>query len=197
VSAAANAASTLITECDACRDMAASCSAKMQRGLSQPIIKSPAAMEDEKKFAEQMLGATFEFAKLAISSLILLNAGAATALLAFIGSHGNTVAPTRCALLAFTTGAGVGGFASMLAYLGQRLDWAVASGRRKDVHASNILLWAALICVLGGYLLFFVGCVVATRGMNITENDKRTMTQSTPSPARCSALPSLMQRGGR
>ena len=65
-------------------------------------------LEEQKKFAEQMLGATFEFAKLAISSLIVLNAGAATALLAFIGTHGVTASAGH-ALFSFALGAGLGG----------------------------------------------------------------------------------------
>jgi hypothetical protein len=118
-------------------------------------------MEDQKKFAEQMLGATFEFAKLAISSLILLNAGAATALLAFIGSHHEATVPASLALLSFAVGAGLGGIGSVSAYVGQRLDWELATGRRNSRFATDVFVRLAIACVLVGYVFFFVGCVMA------------------------------------
>jgi hypothetical protein len=135
-------------------------------------------MEDEKKFAEQMLGATFEFAKLAVSSLILLNAGAATAVLAFLGTHGEALAHGKLSVLFFTFGAGLGGVASALAYLGQRGDWEVATGRRKKTRWVSGLIWAAIACLTFGYALFFVGSGVAATA--IARFDKSNSTVATP-----------------
>jgi hypothetical protein len=123
-------------------------------------------MEDEKKFAVQMLGATFEFAKLAISSLIHLNAGAATALLVFIGNHSDIVAPANYALLLFAIGAGLGGASSILGYLGQRCDWEVTTGRRASNRLSDVLVGAAFVCVIIGYALFFAGCICVAMGIH-------------------------------
>jgi len=43
------------------------------------------------KFAEQMLGATFDFARLALSNAILINGAAATALMAFLTNRSGEI----------------------------------------------------------------------------------------------------------
>jgi hypothetical protein len=113
-----------------------------------------------------MLTATFEFAKLAVSSLIILNGAAATALLAFIGSRGVIGGSSRSALLAFALGAGFGGVSSALAYFGQRLDWNSASGRRSYSRAVPYFIGSAITLVIFGYAMFFTGRAFANRAVN-------------------------------
>lgn len=121
--------------------------------------------EDSRKFSEQMLGATFDFAKLAVTSLILLSGAAATALLAFIGTHTAVGKQAWIAVTAFAVGAWLGGMSSVLAYTGQRLDWEIASGRRTDSRFIAPVFWTAYVFVGVGYLLFVVGCIAASSAL--------------------------------
>jgi hypothetical protein len=123
--------------------------------------------EDPQKFTEQMLAATFDFARLALSSLILLNSGAATAALAFIGAHGRIIALLPYALGAFALGAASGAVSALLAYFGQRANWeAIRTNPAGPMTTANIFLRTAAVCAVLGYLLFVGGCVLATIGLN-------------------------------
>lgn len=123
--------------------------------------------EDPKKFTEQMLAATFEFAKLALTTLVLLNSGAATAVLAFMGAHRSIVALIPEAASAFAFGAALGGISALFAYFGQRANWeAIREDPEAPLTAANFWFTTALVCTVLGYVLFFFGCVIATVALN-------------------------------
>ena len=143
--------------------------------------------EDPGKFSGQMLGATFDYAKLALSSLILLSGAAATALLAFIGTHGGIGPAGWLALLCFAIGAWLGGVASVLAYFVQRLDWEIASGRRTRSRLITPLFTAACVSIVLGYVLFAVGSVTGGHALRVVG----TPTQSVVAAPVQHAAPSL------
>ena len=117
------------------------------------------------KFAEQMLDATFSFARLALSNAILINGAAATALIAFLAN--NTTASTGHynAVLRFAFGAGLGGVACMLAYVGQRCDWERATNPPGSPKLTNALITSALVAGSVSYILFFYGCLAAASSL--------------------------------
>ncbi|MEP7245439.1 MAG: hypothetical protein ABI885_17440 [Gammaproteobacteria bacterium] len=113
-----------------------------------------------------MLEATFEFAKLALSNAILINGGAAAALIAFFADGTRkTSAGLYYAILGFAIGAGVGGLASILAYFGQRLDWAQATNRPYSPGLLKAALITAMLFGVFAYVLFFAGCFAAASSL--------------------------------
>jgi hypothetical protein len=113
-------------------------------------------MGDHNPFTDRMLEETFAFARLALSNAILLNGVAATAVAAYLAQLHDAHLPAgfRNAIFRFAVGAGLGGVASMLAYLGQRLDWDSSVGRNRG-HVTGIVIWLALISGASAYGLFF------------------------------------------
>jgi hypothetical protein len=140
----------------------------------------PGSTDGDEKFSGQMLEATFGFARLALGNLILLNGAAAAAFLAFLGARGGNITPlAKHALLAFALGAAFGGFASMLAYFGQRFDWEQTTNRRKWPRTTNVLIYAVAICAVTGYLLFPIGCLNALNTIDLP-SDRAHVTMAIP-----------------
>jgi hypothetical protein len=120
-------------------------------------------------FADQMLKATFGFARLALSNAILINGAAATALMAFLATRSVGGIPVGFynAVLRFAVGAGLGGAASMLAYIGQRLDWERAARPPGNHRATVAVISVAMLAGASAYLLFFSGCFAAAGALNV------------------------------
>lgn len=98
-------------------------------------------------FQEQMLDQTFEMSRLALNNAVLLNGAAASALLAFLGLAAPPARePLTTAVIWFGCGAGLGGSASVVAYLGQRCNWEYSKdeAQRKKLESGRRL--AALAC---------------------------------------------------
>ena len=101
----------------------------------------------------------------ALKSAILINGGAAVAILAFVGSIWEksialcTVIYLLVAMGLFTVGVLLGAVASGLTYLAQR---AYAQEREKGGNRLNV---AIISCVVVAYVLFLVGSLVASIGI--------------------------------
>jgi hypothetical protein len=114
------------------------------------------------QFSDRMLEETFEFARLAVNSAILLNGAAATALLAFGAQRpeGLTHA-VGTALVCFAFGASLGGITALFAYFGQRCNWEHSkgtAGKRGWGAAASALLTVAILTCLASYAAFALGC---------------------------------------
>lgn len=112
----------------------------------------------------EMFKSVIEAGQTALKSAILINGGAAAALLAFLGNLLTKEAPTGInfpiatishAMLIFVIGVGLAGLASGFRYLTQ---WIGSRGHRKTGLAFNI---AAIVCGLASFFLFFWGGVEA------------------------------------
>jgi hypothetical protein len=123
---------------------------------------APMKTNDHDNFARQMLEATFAYSRLALNNVILLNGAGAVAFLAFLGArHDRVGSPAQHALIEFATGAALGGLASILAYLGQRFDWELATGRSSHGRATGRLIGAATLSGIASYVLFVLACIAA------------------------------------
>ena len=94
-----------------------------------------------------MLDQTFELFRLALNNAVLLNGAAAFTLLPFLGLAARlTRGPLTTAVVWFGCGAGLGGLASVLAYLGQRCNWEYSKNEcaRNWQLAADWLLWPAI-----------------------------------------------------
>lgn len=124
--------------------------------------------EERGQFMDRMLGATFDFARLGLANGILINGGASVALMAFLGtSAASAKKDLRFALLVFSVCTGVGGVASLLAYVGQRIDWERHAYRHqgetaaREQRRANRILGLAFLCGLATYVGFMLGCAIA------------------------------------
>ena len=120
-------------------------------------------------FQEKMLDQTFELSRLALNNAVLLNGAAASALLAFLGLAAPPArGPLTTAVIWFGCGAGLGGLASVLAYLGQRCNWEYSKNeslRRNWKLAADLLLWPATIVCLASFAVFARGAAIAARSL--------------------------------
>ncbi len=117
-------------------------------------------------FHDSMLGATFAYSRLALTQVVLLNGAGATALLAFMSSHGAVAGGVRCAVVLFALGAGLGVFATVLAYFGQRVNWeAVKVNPDARSSKANTIIVVAMLAVLAALVLFIVAVWRASSGL--------------------------------
>ena len=120
------------------------------------------------RFNEQMLEATFGFARVALSNCILLNGAAATALISLLSAQKGPIDyAMHNAILRFAIGAGLGGVASLLAYIGQRLNWEQEAHGRKLRSPISVALCAALAISITACSLFFTGCLAAVTSLQL------------------------------
>lgn len=118
------------------------------------------------KVHDSMLGATFAYSRLALTQVVLLNGAGATALLAFISSHGSVGGGVRCAVVLFALGAGLGVFATVLAYFGQRVNWeAVKVNPDAPSSKANTIIRVAMFAALAALILFIVAVWRASSGL--------------------------------
>ncbi|AHF94055.1 hypothetical protein OPIT5_04090 [Opitutaceae bacterium TAV5] len=105
---------------------------------------------------EQMFASILEYGKRSINAGMIINAGAAVAILSFIGSL--TANPHLSgaqfaeSLLLFTGGVLVSALACGLSYCTQYWYYHYEKGRLGPVFH-----WATIVCVIGAYALFIVG----------------------------------------
>lgn len=103
----------------------------------------------------EVLKAVFLFGGAALKSAILINGGAAVALLAFMGSifigKPDVVKELTCPLMVFTSGVLSAAIASSASYFSQGYY------SRKNESAGNFWRRIAIICVVFSYILFAVG----------------------------------------
>lgn len=108
----------------------------------------------------EMFRSVIEAGQTALRSLILINGGAAVALLAFLGNVLSKEAPKgvqysvaglKLAMLTFVLGVGSAGAATAFRYLTQ---WA---GALRWLRTSHVLNWAAILFGLGSLGAFFWG----------------------------------------
>lgn len=127
----------------------------------------------------ELLKAAFEFAGIAIKSLLLLNGAAAISTLTFIGNstkNGDVDRTLFLPLVLFAAGALAGAFAAGMAYVAQILFFHDASGRTKEIienreagrgrwslRFANLFRVVAAVAVLLGYTLFAFGLWHAAR----------------------------------
>ena len=117
-------------------------------------------------FHDSMLNATFAFARLALSQVVLLNGAGATALLAFMSSHDSVGGGMRCAVVLFAIGAGLGVFATVLAYFGQRCNWESINAKPdKYLRRAFTFILGAMIAALASLVLFVVAVWRASSGI--------------------------------
>jgi hypothetical protein len=129
-------------------------------------------------FQEQMLDQTFELSRLALNNSVLLNGAAASALLAFLGlAAPHAREPLTTAVIWFGSGAALGGWASVLAYVGQRCNWESSKyegkstdqrKRRNWMIPATLLLYSAVIACLAAFTAFVVGAVLAANALPST-----------------------------
>ena len=125
------------------------------------------------------------FSQAAQRNLILVNAGAAVALLTFMGNllaKGSDVSAFIAALTWFCTGVAAGTFTSVLAYITQLL---YGSEDPKRVWWGKISHSGAIVVGMSTLLLFIGGCITSYEGFRSTNgstNERQTMTpKDTPS----------------
>ena len=117
-------------------------------------------------FHDSMLGATFAFARLALSQVVLLNGAGATTLLAFMSSHGSVGSGVRCAVVLFAFGAGLGVIATVIAYVGQRVNWeAIKADPAACSSKADTILCGAMLAALAALVLFIVAVWRASSGI--------------------------------
>jgi hypothetical protein len=131
-------------------------------------------------FQEQMLNQTFELSRLALNNAVLLNGAAATALLAFLGlAAPHAREPLTTAVIWFGSGAGLAGWASVFAYVGQRFNWESSKyddnptdehKRRNWMIAAKVLIYFAAIVCLAAFTAFVVGAVLAGNALPTTHH---------------------------
>ncbi len=117
-------------------------------------------------FGSNMLRATFEFGQLAIKQLVLINGGGAIAILGYLGATASNgaLSPFQRAIVShalflFAAGVGLGALTALLAYLGQRGDYEIASEGTRDwlKRSSSPAIAVAGLTALGSIACFAAG----------------------------------------
>lgn len=123
-------------------------------------VTIPAWLEELKGYHlkdAESLKAVFQFGGAALKSVILINGGAAVALLAFMGAifeHDKAVSEALvCPLMVFTFGVLSAAIASSGSYFAQYYS------SSKNEGAANGWRWAAIILVVFSYILFAAGII--------------------------------------
>ena len=115
--------------------------------------------------------AVFEYAQIAIRSIILVNGAAATALLAFLGSDGFgkdsfvSVPTLKCALASFAVGVFCGVTAAAIAYISQvQVIVSAEKNNNKVEIGQGRLRWVSMVLTVFGLFAFIFAIVICSFG---------------------------------